>query len=258
MEEAGIIHLMISQEMCIDCLILIFLFVCFCRYLVLKILEAMLEQGWHNIAAIDISRRATDKSVLIFQQREPKRCPMMCLSLTDADKFRLINMPAHLIDIFKQILVNRWSKGIQEEKIMNLSFGSVRQIKLRGWPWNGGLNNDAYHIRSFLCNVMEAFAGQGWRAFISGDVSAKYVHQDKGADYPIDVHSFWFIYEPTTAQQPNAPSYGFNIPTPSFGVAAAQAPYPPIGSGVLSGYGVPQATANVSTSWPAGRVWAVP
>ena len=213
----------------------------------------MLEQGWHNIAAIDISPRAIDKSVLIFQQREPKRCPMMCLSLIDVDKFRLINMPAHLVGIFKQILVNRWSNGIQEEKIMNLSFGSVPQIKLRGWPWDGGLEDDAYHIRSFLCNVMEAFAKQRWRVFMACDVSAKYVHQDKGADYP-PVHSFWFMYEPTTAQRPNAPSYGFNVPTSSFGVAAAQVPYPPLGAGVHSGYGVPQATATYPPpGQPAGN-----
>ena len=207
------------------------------RYLVLKILETMLEQGWHNIAAIDISRRPTDKSVLVFQQGEPKRCSMMCLSLNDADKFRLINMPPHLVDLFKQILVSRWSKGIQEEKILNLSFGSVRQLKLKGWPWNGGLNNDAYHIRSFLCNIIEAFAGQGWRVMMAGDVSAKYVHQDKGADYPIDVHSFWFIYEPTAAQQASAPSYGFDFPTPPYEAGMPQASYQP------SGYGIPMASA---------------
>ena len=63
---------------------------------------------------------------------------------------------------------------------------------------------------------MEAFAEQGWRVFVAGDVSAKYTHREKDDDFPVDAHSFWFIYEPTTAQQPNAPSYGFNVPTPSF------------------------------------------
>ena len=220
------------------------------RYLVLKILQEMLAHGWQNIAAIDISRRATDKSVLIFQQREPKRCPMMCLSLTDCDKFRLINMPTALVNLFKQTLLSRWSKGIQEEKVLNLSFGSVRQIKLKGYPWNGGLNNDAYHIRSFLCNIIEAFSGHGWRVLIAGDVSAKYVHQDKGPDYPIDVHSFWFIYEPTTTQEPTAPSYGFNVPAAPYGVAMPQAPYPHVGA--PSGYGVPQATATAPYP-PAGQ-----
>ena len=212
----------------------------------------MLEQGWHNIAAIDISRRATDKSVLIFQQREPKRCPIMCLSLTDADKFRLINMPTQLVDLFNQILLSRWPKGIQEEKVMNLSFGSVRQVKLKGWPWNGGLNNDAYHIRSFLCNIIEAFAGQGWRVLIAGDVSAKYSDHDKDSDRT-DVHSFWFIYEPNTAQQPTAPSYGFSVSSPPYGVGVPQAPYPPAGTGMPSGYGVPPATAPYPpTGQPSG------
>lgn len=203
----------------------------------------MFGQGWHNIAAIDISRRATDKSVLIFQQREPKRCSLMCLSLTDADKFRLINMPTQIVDLFKDILLRRWFKGIQEEKIMSLSFGSVRQIKIKGWPWNGGLNNDTCHIRSFLCNIIEDFAHQGWKVLMAGDVSAKYVHQDKGPDYPVDVHSFWFIYEPGAAQQPTAPSYGFNVSAPPYGVGMTQASYPHVGTGMPSGYGVSQSTA---------------
>lgn len=206
------------------------------RYLILKILEAMLNQGWHNIAAIDISRRATDKSVLIFQQREPKHCSIMCLSLNDADKFRCINMPTELVESFKKILMSRWSKGIQEEKVMNLSFGSVRQFKLKGWPFNGSLNNDAYHIRSFLCNIIEAFAARNWRVYMAGDVSAKFVHQDKGADYPIDVHSIWFIYDPPATHQPTAPSFGFGTVMPT-------APYPPMDSGMPSAYGGPLATA---------------
>ncbi len=130
----------------------------------------------HNIAENNTSRRVIDKSVLIFQQREPKRCPMMCLSLTDVDKFRLINMPAHLVELFKQILFGRWWKGIQKEKVMKLKFGSVQQITLKGCPWDGELNNDACHIRSFLCNVMEAFAGQGWTIFMVSDVYYYYYY----------------------------------------------------------------------------------
>ena len=191
------------------------------RHLVLKILEAVLEQGWHNIAATDISLRDTDKSVFVFQQGEPKRCPMMCLSLNDTDKFRLINMPPHLVDIFKQILLSRWSKGIQEEKLINLSFGSVLQLMLKGWPW-AGLNNDAHHIRSFLCSIFEAFAVQGWRVFIAGDVCAKYDDDD-----PIDVHSFWFVYEPNASQLPSAPSYGFNVSTSPDGAGMS----PAVGTG---------------------------
>ena len=218
------------------------LILCLCRYLVLKILQEMLAQGWHIIAAINIARRATDKSVLIFQQREPKRCPMMCLSLNDANKFRLINMPTALVNLFKQVLVNRWWKGIKEENNLNLSFGSVCQIKLKGHPWNGGLGNDAFHIRSFLCNIIEQFSGHGWKVLIAGDVSATYVREEDGPGYPRDAHSFWFIYEPTSTQQHTAPSHGFNVLTAPYSVGMPQAPYPAIGA--PSGYDMPQATTQ--------------
>ncbi|XP_028410818.1 uncharacterized protein LOC114533488 [Dendronephthya gigantea] len=204
------------------------------RYLILKILEAMLNQGWHNIAAIDISRRATDKSVLIFQRREPKHCSIMCLSLDDADKFRCINIPTELVESFKKLFLSRWSIGIQEEKVTNLSFVSVWQFKLNGCPFNGSLNNDAYHIRSFLCNIVEAFAARSWRVYMAGDVSAKFVH------------SIWFIYDPPTTQQPTAPAFGFASSSPD-GTGMPTAPYPPIGSGVSSAYGGPPApTAQTS------------
>ena len=36
----------------------------------------------------------------------------------------------------------------------------------------------------------------GWRLVASADVSAKYVRQDNGPDYPIDVHSWYFVYWP--------------------------------------------------------------
>ena len=78
---------------------------------------------------------------------------------------------------------------------------------------------------------------------MAGDVSAKYVHQDKGPDYPIDVHSFWFIHESTTSQQGSASGYGFNLATPSYGAGMPQAPFAPVGAGLPSGYGMPQASA---------------
>lgn len=77
---------------------------------------------------------------------------------------------------------------------------------------------------------------------MAGDVSAKYVHQDKGPDYPIDVHSLWFIYESTTTQQGSASGYGFNLTIPSYGA--------PVGAGLPSGYEMPQASAPYPPSYP--------
>lgn len=79
----------------------------------------------------------------------------------------------------------------------------------------------------------------------SADVSAKYVHQDKGPDYPIDVDSIFFTFDPTAAVQPAAPppqvpyyqpysqpfapppSYGFTSPPPSYGSTAPPSYEPP-------------------------------
>ena len=209
------------------------------RYLVLRILEAMLEQGWHNIAGIDISRRPSDKSVLVFQKKEPKRCPMMCLSLNDVDKLRLINMPNEMMELLKNILCSRWLKGIQKEQILTLSMGTAYEAKLSGWPWMGGDRNDTLHARSFLCIIIQEFMERGWTLFLSADVSAKYVHHDKSTNYPIDVYSMWFVYDPTAPAQSSAPTYGFNFATGPTQYGMPSLPYPPpTAPGMPAGYGV--------------------
>ena len=66
--------------------------------------------------------------------------------------------------------------------------------------------HDGFHSRNMICHLFSALASRGWKAVISADVSAKYVHQDKGPDYPIDVDSIFFLYDPTIAgTQPSAP-----------------------------------------------------
>ena len=196
------------------------------RYLVLKILEAMLEQGWHNIAGIDISRRPNDnnrpndKTVFVFQKKEPKCCPMMCLSLNDVDKFRLINMPNEMIELFKKLLCSRWPKGIQNEQILTLSIGTAYEAKLSGQPWLGGNRNDTVHARSFLCEIIEEFMERGWTLYLSADIAAKY------DDYPFDVYSMWFVYDPATSAQSSATTYGFNFATGPTQYGMPSLPYP--------------------------------
>ena len=202
------------------------------RYLVLKILEAMLEQGWHNIAGINISRGDTDKSVLIFQGGEPQGRPMMCLSLNDVDKFRLINMPKQLVKLFKKTLVSRWSKGIQEEMELMITSGSVCQLKLHGQPWSGGESNDTIHARSFLCNIIEEFIERDWRLFLSADVSAKYFYNG----YPKDVHSMWFVYDPPSSAHPSARSCG-SCPA-QYGIGITSSHNPPATDLQVSGFRV--------------------
>ena len=82
-----------------------------------------------------------------------------------------------------------------------------------------------------MCHLFHALANHHWRPVTSADVSAKYVHQDKGPDYPIDVDSIFFTFDPAAAVQPSAPPpqnpyyqpysqpfapppYGFTAPPP--------------------------------------------
>ena len=122
----------------------------------------------------------------------------------------------------------------------------MKQSYLVGRGW-GGDRNDTLHARSFLCIIIQEFMERGWTLFLSADASAKYVHQDKGADYPIDVHSMWFVYDPAAPAQSSAPTYGFNFATgptqygmPSLPYPSTTAvPYPPpTAPGMPTGYGV--------------------
>lgn len=58
---------------------------------------------------------------------------------------------------------------------------------------------------------------------MAADVSAKYIHQDKGEDYPLDVDSIFFTYDPLAAQA-TAPPYA---QPPSYGLLPQGQPAPP-------------------------------
>lgn len=75
-----------------------------------------------------------------------------------------------------------------------------------GNPWECGINgHDGIHGRNMILHLMSALASRSWAAVISADVSAKYVDQDKGEDFPIDVDSIFFTYDPAAAVAPPPP-----------------------------------------------------
>lgn len=47
-----------------------------------------------------------------------------------------------------------------------------------------------------LCQIIRIFNSAGWKLVCSADISAKY-HTTKHDRYPIDVHSWFFLYEPS-------------------------------------------------------------
>ena len=50
------------------------------RFLILKLMEAMQACGWNLVASIDSSRKASDKSSLVFRQSQPKQSPFLWAS----------------------------------------------------------------------------------------------------------------------------------------------------------------------------------
>ena len=55
---------------------------------------------------------------------------------------------------------------------------------------------------ALLCTLKQANS-LGWKLVASADVSAMYVRQDNGPDYPVDVHSWYFGYWPHIQYQHN-------------------------------------------------------
>ena len=43
---------------------------------------------------------------------------------------------------------------------------------------------------------MAVLARCDWLVVVSADVSAKYMRQEEGPDYPLDVHSWWLVHWP--------------------------------------------------------------
>ena len=59
-----------------------------------------------------------------------------------------------------------------------------------------------------ILHLFHALASHHWRPVMSADVSAIYINRDKAPDYPLDVDSIFFTYDPSavaTATPPYAP-----------------------------------------------------
>ena len=170
------------------------------RFLMCKIFEGLWSIGWRVQLAIDLTRKLNDKSVITFQRTAPMQVPIFCLSLNWTDKIRVINAPPNVTQAVVSEIKRLWLFGIAKEG----PYGASMEVKLNGNPWSFGFNgHDGTHGRVLLAHLLRLLASMGWFLILSADVSAKYVHQDKGPDYPVDVHSWWFMQMGQPALAPN-------------------------------------------------------
>ena len=70
------------------------------RFLVMKLMEVLLPYGWTPVAAIDSSRKDSDKSSLLFRLMQPRQAPFFCMSMNESDKLRLINAPEDVTKVW--------------------------------------------------------------------------------------------------------------------------------------------------------------
>ena len=179
------------------------------RMLMTKILEALLARGWIVQTGIHTKRKTTDKCVLMFQRSSIPPCQILCLSMCSADKLRLIGAPQNVVDVFRDIVTNKWCFGASRETTYD-DKGYGYELKLNENPWKFGvIGHDGAHARTLLMFLLRAFAQLGWRILLSADVSARYDTDDDDNEYPYDVHSWWFINDLANPQQNQQTQFGF-------------------------------------------------
>ena len=83
-------------------------------------------------------------------------------------------------------------------------------------------SGDGYHGRALLMALLTSFTALGWRLMCSADVSSKYVHQQNGPDVPLDVHSWYFMYDSTLLENGLPPPAEFPTVPPSYDASYQQ------------------------------------
>ena len=160
------------------------------RFIMCKLFESLMGIGWRVQLAIEVTRTQHDKSIFTFQQCIPMASSIFCLSLNHTDRIRFINAPPDVIEVVSGEIRKNWLFGIGQEG----PCGTSREIKLVGNPWSYGISgHDGAHGRVLLCHILKVCASIGWFIIASGDVSTTYATDTNKDDYPLDVHSWWFM-----------------------------------------------------------------
>lgn len=133
-----------------------------------RLFGALAGQGWILSVSTEISRRATDKSTLLFRKQipAPAPCEWMSIAFSQGDRLRFIDAPPDLVRAAIQAL----GRFIQSHKPHRDP--GVYELKLREYPWmaSGSESMEAQSIVLVLVEVLEA----------QGFVVAASIDQKKG------------------------------------------------------------------------------
>ncbi len=168
------------------------------RRLICQVLQDLAASGWYCMNTIDVSRRLTDKSVFLFRRAQPfPSARFACVALTDVNHLRFIDFPPQAKDALREALIRGYQPGVSQELV---SDELCHKVTLSGRAW---VSQTGYtqHARVALMSVLDEAARHGWYLKASADVSAKFVHQKNGPDYPLDVHSWFFCHFDTEEEE---------------------------------------------------------
>ncbi len=162
------------------------------RQFVCRLLEALRNAGWQILTSMNISRKATDKSVFVMCRCETAALKMACVSLSDVDCVRFLNFSQSASQTARRAVASGYLPGVTRELARD---GSCYEMSLKGDPWTHS-SGYALHARAMLLGLFRDLHALGWQLVASSDVSAQYAHQKNGDydsnEYPLDVHSLFF------------------------------------------------------------------
>ncbi len=180
------------------------------RILICRMLEAMRDKGWEVLGGLDLGqKKAFEKSVLLMVRCESARLKFACIAPADLDRLYLLNFPHQVCKMLKQAVAKHYLPGVANEETRDAA--AVHEIVLQGPPWS---QNSSYnlHARSMLLMVLKELSTYGWKVVASADLTAKFVHQENGMDYPVDGHSIFLSFNgvPKGVQLPNSAAVSYS------------------------------------------------
>jgi hypothetical protein len=134
-----------------------------------EILAFLFANGWSLEASVDISRKQTDKDMLVFRKHEilPPRGLWAAISFNNSDLMRF-NGPEgqeEVVPALRHLLQEM--RVLQSEGLKSDSEQSW-EFKLRGYPWLA-IGEETMQTRLLMLRMLETLESLGWRLYASID-----------------------------------------------------------------------------------------
>ncbi len=159
------------------------------KYFLCNLIKDYYEIGWHLKVSSDLKYHGSGSDVVIFERASPLSTFVICLSLNDTDKIRVL-APEDVIPYVRTAIMSFWPQGIQREQKLDKSF----EFKLKGNPW-GSFQSDgieSYYGALLMNGILSNLYNIGW-VFVSAIDSGNKQY---------DLNSLYFRFDRTETSKP--------------------------------------------------------